>query len=52
MLESEQYIHFVSTIPSILPTNPHFWLHYININDAQLHLSYVGSGVVVKALRY
>jgi hypothetical protein len=39
MLEFEQYKHFVSTIPTILPTNPHFWLHYININDAQLHLT-------------
>jgi len=31
MLETEQYINFISTIPSMLPTNPHFCLHYISI---------------------
>ena len=39
MLGSEKYIQFVTTIPSILPRNPHFWLHCINVYGAQLHLT-------------
>jgi len=39
MLEFEKYIHFVTTIPFILPTNPHFFLNYINVYGAQLHLT-------------
>ena len=37
MLESEIHIHFIYTILSILPTNPHFFIQYISIYDAQLH---------------